>query len=180
MKIRPGTWATLAVAGGLTVAVHATDDPAQGPGGFVSTRSSARRVFPTLPEATLESATITLTRAGEGTVTFAPSPDGHALLLDGAIVGPADPRAVEGLWASLRMATTLRAVSETSGIGVDSLGVDLGRAGRSHADAAGRGHEPGRRGPLWRDRGPRLRSRRAGGADLGGRVGDGGHPRPGA
>ena len=103
MKIRPGTWVALAVAAGLTFAVHTTGDPVDGAGGFVSTRSSARRVFPTLPDATVESATITLTRAGEDTITFEPSPDGHALLLNGSMVGPADPRAVEGLWASLRM-----------------------------------------------------------------------------
>ena len=147
MKIRPGTWAAVVVAAGLTLAVHTTGDPDEGAGGFVSTRSSARRVFPTLPDATLEAASITLTRAGGGTVNLRPSPDGHALLLDGALVGPADPRAVEGLWASLRMATTLRAVSDASGIGVDSLGsiaVEVGgvtktlKVGGSSSDGAGR------------------------------------------
>jgi hypothetical protein len=147
MTLRPATWAWLAVAIGLTAAVHVSDGPGGGPGGFVSTRSSARRVFPTLPDVTVETATITLARAGGSVVSLEPSPDGHALWVDGALVGPADPRAVEGLWASLRMATTLRAVSDGSAVGADSLGaisIEVGgelrtlRVGGRTSDDAGR------------------------------------------
>lgn len=122
MMLKPATWAWAAVALGLVAAVHGSDPPQAGPGGFVSTRSSARRVFPTLPDITLETASVTLTRADGASVVLQPSADGHALLVDGAMVGPADPRAVEGLWASLRMATTVRAVSDGAGVGVGSLG----------------------------------------------------------
>lgn len=122
MMLKPATWAWAAVAVALVVAVHGTEPPQTGPGGFVSTRSSARRVFPTLPDITLETASITLARADGASVVLQPSADGHALLVDGEMVGPADPRAVEGLWASLRMATTVRAVSDGAGVGVGSLG----------------------------------------------------------
>ena len=122
MMLKPATWAWAVVALALVVAVHGTQRPQAGPAGFVSTRSSARRVFPTLPDITLETASITLARADGPSVVLQPSADGHALRVDGEMVGPADPRAVEGLWASLRMATTVRAVSEGAGVGVGSLG----------------------------------------------------------
>lgn len=147
MKLSLTTWVWVAVAGALALAVHGRDAAEPGAGGFVSTRSSARRVFPTLPDATLETASITLSPAGGGTVTLQPSPDGHALLLDGVVMGPADPRAVEGLWSSLRMATTLRAVSDASAVGVDSLGsiaIEVGgvrrvlRVGGTTPDGVGR------------------------------------------
>lgn len=147
MKVRPVTWAWVAVAVGLTAGVHGFEGPQDGGGGFVSTRSSARRVFPTLPDVTMQTATVTLTRAGGSVITLEPSPDGHALRVDGRLVGPADPRAVEGLWASLRMATTLRAVSDGSAVGADSLGsisVEVGgalrtlRVGGRTSDDAGR------------------------------------------
>lgn len=119
-RIRPLTWAWLAAAGCLAVWTHADRDVSQSGPGFVSTRSSARKVFPALMDATLKSATIELAPSGGDPIELRPSADGHALWLDGQLVGPADPRAVEGLWASLRLATTLRAVSE---------GADLGREG---------------------------------------------------
>ncbi len=122
MKLRKTTLLWLVAAAGTVAAVHLGEAPGEGPGGFVSTRSSARRVFPTLADVTMETATITL-RLAEGTsVAFEPSADGHALAVDGIVVGPADPRAVEGLWASLRMATTVRAVSGGPGVGAGSLG----------------------------------------------------------
>lgn len=122
MMLKPATLAWAAVAVALVAAVHGTDPPQAGAGGFVSTRSSARRVFPTLPDITLQTASVTLSRADGANVVLQPSADGHALLVDGVMVGPADPRAVEGLWASLRMATTVRAVSDGAGVGVGSLG----------------------------------------------------------
>lgn len=147
MKLRRATWVWIAAAAGLAAAVHAGGADEAGPGGFVSTRSSARRVFPTLPDVTLETATLTLAQADGTLVVLEPSADGHALRVDGAMVGPADPRAVEGLWASLRMATTLRAVSDGAAVGVNSLGsiaIEAGgmtrtvRVGGMTSDGAGR------------------------------------------
>lgn len=129
MMLKPATWAWAAAALGLVALVHGTQPPQSGAGGFVSTRSSARRVFPTLPDITMETASITLARANGASVVLQPSPEGHALRVDGAMVGPADPRAVEGLWASLRMATTVRAVSDGAGVGVGSLGTVTVEAG---------------------------------------------------
>lgn len=122
MMLKPATLAWAAVAIALVAAVHGSEPPQAGAGGFVSTRSSARRVFPTLSDITLETASLTLARSDGASVVLKPSADGHALHVDGVMVGPADPRAVEGLWASLRMATTVRAVSDAAGVGVGSLG----------------------------------------------------------
>jgi hypothetical protein len=122
MKLRPVTWAWLAAAALSVAYVHGTEVAEQGAGGFVSTRSSARRVFPTLTDVTVEAATVSLAVAGGQTVTLEPSADGHTLRVDGALVGPADPRAVEGLWASLRLATTVRAVTGDAAVGASSLG----------------------------------------------------------
>lgn len=156
MKLRGTTWASLVVAGGLVVAVHGTDRPDDASGGFVSTRSSARRVFPTLPDRPLETSTITLTRAGGAQIRFEPSGDGHVLRLDGALIGPADPRAVDGLWASLRMATTVRAVSEGTGVGADSLGSIVIDVGGASATLRVGGRTPDESGRYGRIENPRL------------------------
>ncbi len=123
MKLRAGTYAWLGVALGTALLVHAgRDDPDGANPGFVSTRSSARRVFPELPDVTVETATLRLEPAAGDSVELRPRADGHGLWVDGVLVGPADPRAVEGLWASLRMATTVRAVAEGVEIGVARTG----------------------------------------------------------
>ncbi|MEZ4426054.1 MAG: hypothetical protein R3A51_00025, partial [Nannocystaceae bacterium] len=78
---------------------------------LVSNQSVARRLFPNLGEHDLSQARIELARAGGAHVRLVPGPDGrHQLYADEQLLGSADPVAVEGLWSSLRMATTLRAV----------------------------------------------------------------------
>ncbi|MFY0531354.1 hypothetical protein [Nannocystis pusilla] len=83
-----------------------------------SAQSAARRVFPELSEPELARATITLTQAGQPPVTLTPADNGqHAVFVGEAPLGPADAEGLAGLWSSLRMATTLRAVAEDSALG---------------------------------------------------------------
>lgn len=84
------------------------------PAPMLSAQSVARRLFPELAEADLGRATIEL-RTPAGTLRLAPDPDGlHRLWRDDAPLGFADSEALAGLWSSLRMATTLRAVAPGS------------------------------------------------------------------
>ena len=111
MKISPTTWALgLAALGSVLLVTFDpwTDD---GGGGFVSTRSAAKRVFQRAADVSPEAVEITVAPAAGEETRLVPSADGHAVVVDGKTIGPADPEAVEGLWASLRMATTLRAVA---------------------------------------------------------------------
>lgn len=78
---------------------------------LVSNKSAARRLFPNLGEHDLAQASLEIQREGGPRVRLVPGPDGrHQLFVDDALLGFADADAVEGLWSSLRMATTLRAV----------------------------------------------------------------------
>ena len=109
----------LATASVATMAlVHA--DPwagARPPAALLSTQSMARRLFPTLVEADLARATIRL-RSAKGELRLAPGEDGlHLLWQDDTPLGWADSEALGGLWGSLRMATTLRAVASGSELG---------------------------------------------------------------
>lgn len=94
---------------------------------MVSTQSAARRVFPELGEDGLPRATIAL-RLADREVTLAPGPDGrHRVIVGGESLGWVDGEALDGLWSSLRMATTLRAVATGSDLGAafGSIAVDL-------------------------------------------------------
>ncbi|MBK7824235.1 hypothetical protein [Nannocystis sp.] len=109
---------TLALAAAtlaMVALVHA--DPwrqERAPAPMLSAQSVARRLFPELAEADLERATIEL-RTPAGTLRVAPDPDGlHRLWRDDAPLGFVDSEALAGLWSSLRMATTLRAVAPGS------------------------------------------------------------------
>ncbi len=85
---------------------------------MVSTRSAARRVFPALGDRDVNRATIELQGPGGPLVRLVPGPGGQHHLLEGdELLGPADPEAVRGTWASLRMATTLRSVQTGSDLG---------------------------------------------------------------
>lgn len=98
--------------------VHA--DPwasTRAPAALLSTQSMTRRLFPTLGEADLVRATIRL-RSAKGELRLAPGEDGlHQLWQDETPLGWADGEALTGLWGSLRMATTLRAVAPGSELG---------------------------------------------------------------
>lgn len=119
--MRPsGLTLALAAAAAGSAALVAFD-PWAGKGAaapFYSASSAARRVFPDLGEPWLPRATITLARTGEAPVVIEPGGDGLHVVRRGELpLGWADADAVEGLWSSLRMATTLRAVAEGSEIG---------------------------------------------------------------
>ena len=123
MRLSIGTAVLLAGALASVVLVHA--DPWQREGdadGFVSTRSAAKRVFPRAADLTPETVEIMVRPAGGAATRLVPTDDGHVVLVDDAEIGPADPEAVEGLWASLRMATTLRAVTDDVEIGAARKG----------------------------------------------------------
>lgn len=114
----------------LTVALAATaiasaallrfDPWAGGPAApmLYSAQSAARRVFPELAEPELARATITLAQTGQAPVTIAPAENGlHVVSAGDRALGPVDAEGLAGLWSSLRMATTLRAVAEDSPLG---------------------------------------------------------------
>lgn len=123
MKLQGTTWVLLGVAVASIALVHA--DPWQeveSQPGYVSTRSAARRLFPALSEVELTSVRIDLeTRRGH--IALVPKSEGHVVVVDDAVIGPASPDAIEGLVASLRMATTLRGVAEDADIGGTQRGV---------------------------------------------------------
>ncbi len=118
MKLAPATLGLLAAAATSVALVHL--DPWQHRddlGGFVSTRSAAKKVFPRVADVSPEAVEIVVHPNDAAVTRLVPSPDGHVVLVDDVPIGPADPEAVEGLWASLRMATTLRAVSDDLDLG---------------------------------------------------------------
>ncbi|MDC0720147.1 hypothetical protein [Nannocystis bainbridge] len=126
MFSRAASWRPRALTLALTAAAIASaallrfDPWAGGPAApmIYSAQSAARRVFPGLSEAELERATITLAQAGQPPVILAPGANGqHAVTVGESPLGPADAEGLAGLWSSLRMATTLRAVAEDSPLG---------------------------------------------------------------
>jgi len=113
MKVSSTTMSLSVLAAASVVLVHADPWHAEGPrAAFVSTRSAARRVFPALADASQDAIEIVLEPASGPRIALVPDDRGiHRVEQGGEEVGPADPHAVEGLLASLRIATTLRAVS---------------------------------------------------------------------
>lgn len=89
---------------------------------MVSTRSAARRVFD-LADRELARATIELQGQDGPPVRLVPGADGeHQVFQGDELIGPADPEALDGVWASLRMATTLRAVPKGTDVGAGQRG----------------------------------------------------------
>ena len=109
------TLALVAAAVGTAALVHADPwAPERAPAPMLSAQSVARRLFPELAEGELARATIEL-RTPAGTLRLAPDEEGqHRLWQDDAPLGWVDSEALAGLWSSLRMATTLRAVAPGS------------------------------------------------------------------
>lgn len=138
----------LAAVGGATWAhldARRTEDPAAT---LVSSRSSAWRVLPELATLGAAGSTIELWPARGEPVRLVPRPGGHAVWVGERILGPADPEAMEGIWDSLRLATTVRAVVEGADTGLgdggrivvalpDDAGVRTLVLGRPTADEAG-------------------------------------------
>lgn len=112
-RLRVGTWLALAL-GGVAIVLAARErgvsDRSASP--IVSSETGQRRVFPSLGDYAATAATIELQRAGGPIVRIVPDVEGHVVTVDGVVLGPADPAAVEGIWSSLRMATTLRTASD--------------------------------------------------------------------
>ena len=117
MKLEPATLilAAAAVASTALVALEPFSGPADG--GFVSTTSAARRLFPELAAGGAQGVQVTLEPTDGASVQLRPGPDGYELWVDGLPAGPVDPDALEGLLSSLRMATSLRAVAEDTDVG---------------------------------------------------------------
>lgn len=115
---RVATWVLAGAAVGAIALVHVDPWETEGAGGgFVSERSAAKRVFAGLADHEVVGAELELEPSAGPSVRLVPGPHEHRLVLDGVDVGPADPEAVDGLWSSLRMATTLRAVPEGADVG---------------------------------------------------------------
>lgn len=109
------TLALAALAVAMVVIVHADPwAPERAAAPMLSAQSVARRLFPELAEGALAQATIEL-RTPAGVLRLAPDADGlHRVWQDDAPLGWVDSEALAGLWSSLRMATTLRAVAPGS------------------------------------------------------------------
>ncbi len=133
-RISPLTWAlaasTLASAALLRLDPWAPQRPAAP---IYSASSAARRVFPELGEAELGAASISL-RRGTSTIRLEPGEGGqHVVIRDGEVLGWTDAEALGGLWSSLRMATTLRAVAAGSSLGPQQGELAVERAGGREA-----------------------------------------------
>ena len=133
-RISPLTWAlaasALASAALLRLDPWAPERPAAP---IYSASSAARRVFPDLGEAELGAASIALTR-GASTIRIEPGEAGqHVVSRDGAVLGWTDAEALGGLWSSLRMATTLRAVAAGSSLGPPQGEIAVERGGGREA-----------------------------------------------
>jgi hypothetical protein len=122
MKVAVSTWILAGAALGAMALVHFDPWRDEGSRGFVSERSAAKRVFAGLAEHEVATAELALELSGGRAIRLVPTEHQHRLLIDGVDVGPADPEAVDGLWASLRMATTLRAVPEDTDVGAARRG----------------------------------------------------------
>lgn len=115
---RPGptTWVLAAVAVASVAIVHNDPWAQDGPvAELVSTKSNARRLLPELADRDETGATIELRPVSGDVVRVVAEGGGHWVERAGRRLGPADPEAVGGLWASLRMATTLRAADDPDG-----------------------------------------------------------------
>ncbi|MEM9462635.1 MAG: hypothetical protein AAGF11_51280 [Myxococcota bacterium] len=91
---------------------------------LVSTRSAAWRVLPELAHLGATGATVELwpSRGDPVRLVPGPVPGGHQVWVGDQVLGPADPEAIEGVWDSLRMATTVRAASEAQDPGLGDGG----------------------------------------------------------
>jgi hypothetical protein len=125
MKLRTST-ALLAGLAGVSVWLGWADpwEASQDRAVLVSNRSAARRLFPGLGERSAANASFEFQSVNGERVRILPSPDGRHIVMRGeTLLGPVDPDALGGIWSSLRMATTLRAVAPGSDIGDERGGI---------------------------------------------------------
>ncbi len=122
-RIATSTWGWLAAAIGAVVLVHA--DPWRREGDaplFVSSKSAAVRLLPELPEGVPTDLVVELAGPEGPRARIEPGARGPVVLAVRELIGPADPEALDGLWASLRAATTLRAVAADTDAGLGERG----------------------------------------------------------
>jgi Domain of unknown function (DUF4340) len=133
--VQPATWALGLAAIAALALVHA--DPwrrSDAATAYVSSRSAATRLLPELPEGVPTDLRLRIARGGSETTRVeslgADVAPGLWVYADAELVGPADPDALDGLWGSLRAATSLRAaVAQTeAGLG------EGGRIGIAYGD----------------------------------------------
>jgi hypothetical protein len=110
------TWVMLGVAVAAVALAHEDPWAEEGPvAELVSTKSNARRLLPELAARSEEGATIEIRPVAGDVIRIVADGAGHYVEEAGRRIGPADPEAVGGLWASLRMATTVRAADDEDG-----------------------------------------------------------------
>jgi len=132
------SWTTVVLGGAAMASTAVVQiDPGGGAGpdvAWVSTRSAARKLLPRVsgPEESIDA--VTLAPAGERRVRIVTRDDRPQVWVDDELLGPADAEAVDGLLASLRMATTLRAVSDDAEAGVAWRGSILVEAGQTTSE----------------------------------------------
>jgi hypothetical protein len=104
--------------------------------GYVTNHGATVRLLPELAEGVPTDLELELVRPGGVVTRIAPGQgrDGHWVWDDGASMGPADPDALDGLWSSLRGATTLRAADASADAG-------LGEGGRIRVKGGGQAFE---------------------------------------
>lgn len=125
MKLQSATWAWLAAATVSVVLVHSESlrEPGTTPQ-VTASSGAARRVFPGLAEVDPHATTVELVRPNGTKLRFVP--DGrneHHLFVGEQLLGPVEREAVDGLWASLRMAMTVRAVAPGTELGAGQAGM---------------------------------------------------------
>lgn len=109
LRLSTVLWGTLAV-GALALALADPWRPDDASSALVSVRSDSRRVFPGLGDYAMSRANIELQPSAGPVVRLVGAPDGHRVMRGDELIGLVDPEAFDGVWASLRMATTVRAV----------------------------------------------------------------------
>lgn len=114
LRLRPQTFVTLgfALLGTFLAWADPFDEHDRNPV-ITSSKTAARRLFPTLVDADPNRATIELQAPDRPLVRLVPGPEGgHQVISGDELLGPANPDSFEGVWSSLRMATIIREVNE--------------------------------------------------------------------
>jgi hypothetical protein len=123
LRPSPLTWGLVAAAAVSVTWAHL--DARRGEAAratLVSTRAAAFRVLPELANLAADGATVELWPPHGAPVRLVPGVRGHAVWLGDEVLGPADPEAMEGVWDSLRLATTVRAADGGSEAGLGGGG----------------------------------------------------------
>ncbi|TPV97130.1 MAG: hypothetical protein B7733_00860 [Myxococcales bacterium FL481] len=123
-RLQPATWFWLLAAAGSVTLVQLDElrEPSATPH-VVASSGAARRVFPGLADVDPQATTVELVRPNGTTLRFVPQGrEEHHLFVGERLVGPVERAAIDGLWASLRMAMTVRAVAPGIEVGAGQSG----------------------------------------------------------